>query len=328
MTIGTRVRLLHDTSEGIVTRILAKGRIEIETTDGFRFEVLQSELTVIHEEERLFFGDAAPPPPKPIEKPKVDQPIVTGADAYLAFVPFNDQLLQLYLINHSDRLLLYNFGLGTGSDYEGLKADLLAKNKAVALHQFPLAELKTWPPIVLQYLIHDPSQFYQPQQHVLDRFHPKTFFKEKKIAPVIHKSAVIFALEINKREHTLVPLPALTIEKDSLRETILENAGNKAQTHKVPQVPDEIDLHIEKLHANPEQLNKEYILDIQIAHFEKCLDAAIVAGKSQITFIHGVGLGKLKEALQKRLSKNAHVNFYKDAQREKFGYGATLVKLK
>jgi dsDNA-specific endonuclease/ATPase MutS2 len=48
----------------------------------------------------------------------------------------------------------------------------------------------------------------------------------------------------------------------------------------------------------------------------------------EITFIHGVGNGIMRMEIHKRLSKNPQVQFFKDAMKEKFGYGATLVKLK
>jgi dsDNA-specific endonuclease/ATPase MutS2 len=48
----------------------------------------------------------------------------------------------------------------------------------------------------------------------------------------------------------------------------------------------------------------------------------------EITFIHGAGSGALKNELHRQLGKNQHVQYFKDALKEKFGYGATLVKIK
>jgi dsDNA-specific endonuclease/ATPase MutS2 len=36
----------------------------------------------------------------------------------------------------------------------------------------------------------------------------------------------------------------------------------------------------------------------------------------------------MRMEIHKRLSKHPYVQFFKDAMKEKFGYGATLVKLK
>ena len=60
-----------------------------------------------------------------------------------------------------------------------------------------------------------------------------------------------------------------------------------------------------------------------MALFEKELDSAIMNNCSEITFIHGVGSGKLKYEISKILSKHPHVKYYQDADKQKFGYGAT-----
>lgn len=70
------------------------------------------------------------------------------------------------------------------------------------------------------------------------------------------------------------------------------------------------------------------MLDIQLAHFNKTLDAAIVHQLPQITFIHGAGNGVLRHELHKALSKNNKVQTFMDAGKERFGYGATKVLLK
>jgi dsDNA-specific endonuclease/ATPase MutS2 len=48
----------------------------------------------------------------------------------------------------------------------------------------------------------------------------------------------------------------------------------------------------------------------------------------EITFIHGVGNGVLRDSIHKRLSGNKNVQYYEDVQKDKFGYGATKVKIK
>jgi len=90
----------------------------------------------------------------------------------------------------------------------------------------------------------------------------------------------------------------------------------------------EIDLHIEKLKDNHQFLSSPTILNVQLDHFKKMLDAAIVHQLPEITFIHGTGNGILKHELHKLLSKNNKVQTFMDARKEKFGYGATKVVLK
>jgi dsDNA-specific endonuclease/ATPase MutS2 len=69
-------------------------------------------------------------------------------------------------------------------------------------------------------------------------------------------------------------------------------------------------------------------MQIQLDHFQKNLDAAIVHKLESIVFIHGAGNGSLRYEIQKIISKHPQVKTYMDAQKEKFGYGATEVVLK
>ena len=67
---------------------------------------------------------------------------------------------------------------------------------------------------------------------------------------------------------------------------------------------------------------------IRQLHFEQKLEQAVAVGADEITFIHGVGSGKLRQEVHRRLSQHPNVAYFKDAQKEKFGFGATLASLK
>jgi len=90
----------------------------------------------------------------------------------------------------------------------------------------------------------------------------------------------------------------------------------------------EIDLHIEKLRNDYQFINSAEILSIQLAYFQKMLDAAIVHQAPEIIFIHGAGNGTLRHEIHKILSKHQKIQTFMDARKEKFGYGATKVILK
>jgi dsDNA-specific endonuclease/ATPase MutS2 len=63
------------------------------------------------------------------------------------------------------------------------------------------------------------------------------------------------------------------------------------------------------------------MLDLQLKTFEDNLDRAIATDMDEITFIHGIGSGALRNAIHKKLSKMNNIQYFKDAMREKFGYG-------
>ncbi|MEM6299669.1 MAG: Smr/MutS family protein [Bacteroidota bacterium] len=319
-----KVRLIHDTSEGIITKVLPNKQIEVEIEDGFRIPVMQNEVVVVQAEESEFFGGQRKKKAesKPIVQPTKYSRMVTKEGTYIAFIPFNDEEVTLYLINYTDALLLYNFGKGVGSKYQGLRADLLPKNKAVRLDRLPIKSLKEWEPLVFQLMWHERARLHQPLQKVFQSFSPKTFFKDKKAAPVIHKEGVVFPVVADSKRATFKP------NAQAMRETILENRAEDTM-EEVASVPAEVDLHIEKLIDKHDDMSNHEIVMLQLNTFEKYLDQAVVGNREEITFIHGVGKGKLRKEIQKRLSGHPNVQYFKDAQRNKFGqYGATYVKLK
>ncbi len=79
-----------------------------------------------------------------------------------------------------------------------------------------------------------------------------------------------------------------------------------------------VDLHI----GNPSfGAGLPVALDLQIIRFRGELDAAIKAGLKEITFIHGVGTGVLKDELRRILIKDYPSIEYHDASFRKYGYG-------
>ncbi|MBC8084498.1 MAG: Smr/MutS family protein, partial [Hymenobacter sp.] len=70
------------------------------------------------------------------------------------------------------------------------------------------------------------------------------------------------------------------------------------------------------------------ILRLQLDTFEDALGRALATDMHEIVFIHGSGSGTLRKEIHKLLSRNKDIKFFEDSRKEKFGYGATLVRLK
>ena len=88
-----------------------------------------------------------------------------------------------------------------------------------------------------------------------------------------------------------------------------------------------IDLHIETLVEDSGGLNKNEIFEIQIKTFEKAVDHAIASGSVNLKIIHGIGNGALRNYIHKYLSKNDQIKYFEDADKGRFGFGATLIHL-
>jgi len=93
--------------------------------------------------------------------------------------------------------------------------------------------------------------------------------------------------------------------------------------------PHEVDLHLEALRPNSQEgLSNTAILRIQLDAFEDALSRALATNMHEIVFIHGMGNGVLRKEIHRQLSRNKDIKFFEDARKEKFGFGATLVRLK
>ncbi|MFZ4634418.1 MAG: Smr/MutS family protein, partial [Saprospiraceae bacterium] len=87
----------------------------------------------------------------------------------------------------------------------------------------------------------------------------------------------------------------------------------------------EIDLHIENLTEGWQRMSSADILRIQLQHCQRFLDKAIRLGVPSVFIIHGVGEGKLRDAIGDALRHNPQVKKFKNQYHQKFGYGATEV---
>ncbi|MBL0340486.1 MAG: Smr/MutS family protein [Bacteroidetes bacterium] len=86
----------------------------------------------------------------------------------------------------------------------------------------------------------------------------------------------------------------------------------------------EVDLHIEELKKDLAGLSNADMIQIQLAHFHKEMNAAMKQHFKRIVFIHGVGNGRLKQAIRDELRQYPGIAF-RDAAQTKYGHGATEV---
>ncbi len=89
----------------------------------------------------------------------------------------------------------------------------------------------------------------------------------------------------------------------------------------------EIDLHIELLHNNPQVLSSVEIVNFQMRAFETFLSKAIRLGIKKIFIIHGVGKGRLKDMIHARLRRHPDITTFRNEYYEKYGWGATEIIL-
>ncbi|RWY50886.1 Smr/MutS family protein [Mucilaginibacter gilvus] len=310
--LGDFVRFVDEKMEGYVTRIINDQMIGVTGEDDFEIPVLATKVTSVHGHSKLV-GDE--------EEAEVEA-IIPGEfkskGVYIAVIADAkaNSVVHLHLLNETSYQLLASVSTEQNKQYKGEFAGSIEPRGHAKVYSAKLADLQLWPKLIFQVLFNTKQN--QPVLNPLnvnEQFKAKDFSGAKKQVPFINQLG--WMIQLDEAE--------LVIDAQKLKESFFKPAEEKQVVAK-PQY--EIDLHIEKLRDDYQFLASSEILNIQLTNFKHALDAAIVHQMPDITFIHGAGNGILKHELHKLLSKNAKVQTFMDARKEKFGYGATKVVLK
>jgi len=323
MNVGDKVRFVHSKESGIVTRIMPNNVIEVEIEDGFRVPVMRRELAVVSAQEaQAFRGQQSP---QPAEKATEMRPTGIRAEKgiFMAFVPLNDREVVLHLVNNTDWDLPYTLTMPTERHQRGLSGGMLKAKSSLKVQDLLIKDFDDWGTFVFNCLYFTIG--FAPERAPLSKrvkFRANTFFKNKRKAPLLDKDAYLFQLDADEKMEE--PLNAQTL----MEKMFEKNEPEPAAPTKIERPASVIDLHIEKLTRDFLTLSNTQMIEIQLKTFETQLEKAIASGMDEITFIHGVGNGVLRTELHRRMSKHKNVKYFEDAQKEKFGYGATKVKIK
>lgn len=317
--------MLRAKEEGVVTRFLSGNQVEIEIEDGFRIPVMKSELVVVSplESERMLKRNA-PEPQK-----SVVPGILSNQGIYLAFMPQNDREMALHLINNTDWDLPYTVGEERGNQIRGLQTGVLKPKSQVKINElYTVAGFENWPTFLVQALwFRAASVTLRPPLVKRLKCRAGTFYKSKQTVPVLNQPGHLFQIDADDQG----PEPAAdkrTVLPEALKKEML-SPKSEPEMLNFERPSAVVDLHIEALiPGGPGKRSNNELLEIQLQTFEKSLENAIASGMSDITFIHGVGSGALRNELHRRLGRHPHVRFYEDAQKQKFGYGATKVTIR
>lgn len=310
--LGEFVRFVNERREGFITRIIDENTIAVTDDDGFEIPVLASQVTRVHGKSDFTAIQAN----EEITFKHPDQFISTGI-----FIGITDDkrvgsVVHFNLINASSFQLLFTLNTEKNQEFNGECAGQLNPGAMVQLYSASLNELDLWPKFHLQILLHASGK-HEIKKPILfsDKFKAKDFSGTKKHHAILGKEAWLIQIDSE------APL----IDPQKLKESFFRPSEEKVE---IPNPGKEVDLHIEKIHDDHQFLKNSEILDIQLNHFKKNLDAAIVHKLQSIIFIHGTGNGILKNELHKIISKHTQVKTFMDARKEKFGYGATEIVLK
>lgn len=313
MNIGDKVRILHGNESGVITKISSGGMVEIEIEDGFRIPVHRREVVVVSAVEKQYFGGAQAPSQTPSV---LDGGTVSGEGVFLGYIPLNDKDHSIYICNDSVRTYFVLVAEIFGENCKTLLADKIGPNGSMKVGEKSIADFEEWPMLLVQlFPIHEKIEKQLPSIERRIKFKASSFFKSKGKIPVLGKNGYVFKLSENTKE----------INVQELNAELNEGKMVEQPTFKKP--PREIDLHIEKLVEDHSKMSNSEMLRLQLKTFETNLNQAIASGMDEITFVHGIGNGVLRKEIHKILSQMGNIKYFQDSQKDRFGYGATLVRI-
>lgn len=338
---GTRVRLRFTGETGVIISRLSDDMVEIRLDNDPDFIIPAFEEDIVAD---TVLSSVAPawasarekkpePPARRIVKSQYH--ILKPKGLQLAFEPMpgRDETVSRYkvwLINDTPFDFLMEFDLFTTSRDVIILDEKINASSAHELGDFLSDDLNDAPEVFIGVRRITTEGAGDPVEAGL-RIKAKQFFNSFQTASVINVMAYHFTLLSN-----FEPKPAAAGQ--DLKSYTLQNrsktrsAGNtNARPHKAFDPEDfahfepEIDLHIQALMNGYARLDKGEILRIQMQHFHRFIDRAVRVGANRVFVIHGVGEGKLKEAIADSLRGNPHVKKFKNEYHHKYGYGATEV---
>ncbi|MBP6978100.1 MAG: DUF2027 domain-containing protein [Bacteroidales bacterium] len=348
--VGDRVRFLNERGGGVVTQILSSSMVNVAIEDGFEIPTRISELIPMDDISEYYSNK------KPVEfnakpavqpEPEFDHkitPLIRFASKnqypngiYLAFVPQDQKWLMtgpmdIQIINFTGYDVLISFFLKGATGYTGIDYDVIPADSQLQLETIEREEIEKWCQGVIQLLFHrdQDSRILMPVSSAF-RIKPMKFYKDVQYqsSNLLQEKALIYRIHEMKG--------SLDIHSPEAQEKYGEPQPEPAQAepvkpqilidrHRIGSRVAEVDLHISSLVDDYSDLKNHEILAIQTRYFSSCLDSALENHYYRVFFIHGIGNGTLKNAIQEMLKEFGGLDFH-DAPFEHYGAGAIEVTI-
>lgn len=314
--VGQRVRLLHESGEGVVTAIIDKKTVEVDTGDDFPVEYDIDEIVAIDRFERLL---------KPVEdkkeKPEEEKiPIKLGTqlmDLSLAMSKDGDDM-EVILANPEKWEMLFVCHIRIKNKYQFFSSGTLKSMGFVVLGKLSPEELSFCKEIHFQFL-HFTTGVGLPQSPMEKNFFWSTNMLAK--IPVFvewfQRDAWIFSLRDTQS------MPENIVVDKSVEIPSSQFSPTPKKEIKLQKPPLIVDLHIEKLVDTTYGMDNAAMLFTQIQAFEKAISDALKENHKGVIAIHGIGEGRLKSRIIDIAGKHPKVQSYQPADMLKYGGGAT-----
>ena len=332
--IGDKIIVLYSDEEGKVVDFINDEMVMIEVR-GVRFPAYMDQIDFPYykmftkekkvEEKKTVYIDQIKRE-KSISKKKVKDGVA------LSFVPildkdiFDDDVvekLKVYLVNNNEDDYNFKYSLFLGEESSFDLTSVVHKLSEFYLHDINFEDVSDNPRFEFEFSLSKFDKKKAPAFEVFKKLKGRQLFK--KIEELHQKNEASFSYELFVSYPDKIADSGLDLSK-------LNNAGFKVYNAEkikdnLPPARSVVDLHIEKLTDQPDKLSPREILDLQLSTFKYQLELAIAHHKNNIIFIHGIGEGRLKDAIHEELKLMKEVKTFVNQFHERYGFGATEVWL-
>lgn len=341
--IGTKVRLRFTGERGTITGILDEGMLMVRLDNDPEFEIPTFEEDLLRDEAAepvsagAKFIQGKPekkPEAPPARRLQSQYKILKPRGLTLAFEPMPGRdgtvsRYKVWLVNDTLHEFLMEFDLFTHARDVLSVDDKISASTAIELGDFLSDDLNDSPEAFLRVRRLTTAGPDTPIEHTM-KIKPKQFFNSLLTAPILNVLAYqLVMIEKFEQEDKEAVEDLKAYAKQQVRKPVREQNNSKPYKAFDPEglanFDPEIDLHIQSLINGYARLDKGEILRIQLQHCQRFIDKAIRLGAPRVFLIHGVGEGKLRDAIAEQLRNNPSVVKFKNEYHHKYGYGATEV---
>jgi hypothetical protein len=341
-SVGTRVKFLHSRDEGVVTSLLDNGMVNVLLDDSdFEIPVFPDDLirdSDVSESKAAvkakFVKGKQEDYLKAPERPPIESQytILKSFGIQLAFDPVLGpdgyaRKYRMYLINDTSYDALFVFELYISGRLEIRHNSMLSHTSIFEIGELLFDQLNDNPEVRMDcWRITTQGTGSKMSKNL--KIKPKLFFKKVKTAPFLNKQVHLFRLFERLTEK-------INPQKEDLKQYTKKNirpitnwTNHKRLPHEVVEMAEfipEIDLHIEQLVKDHLKLSNAEILNTQLHHFDNYIEKAIRLGVERVFIIHGIGKGRLRDAISSRLLQMPEVRTFRNEFHPRYGYGATEV---
>ncbi|MFK7932496.1 MAG: Smr/MutS family protein [Saprospiraceae bacterium] len=344
--IGSKVRFKHTGDEGIITRRLDNGMVEVALDGDLEMTIpifpddLERVVDLMNPSKtkaKIVSGkkDKTPtPPPRPsIES---QYAVIKSQGIQVAFDPVDlknsiPERYEVYLLNDLKADYIFTYHLKIAEAAKEKHNGKLSSMTAEMVGELWYDELSDNPEIQLE-LWKVTTKGTGTRHYKSLKIKPKQFFQRIKTAPFLNRKVHLYPAFDGKEPTTAQKKKNNLLEytRQNLKPTIGTPAYVRYQTHDVKAFAEfnpEIDLHIENLVSHSiKGMSNSQIIRIQLDHFERFMEKAIRLGVAYIFVIHGLGKGRLRDEVATRLVRHPDVKSFKNEYHPKYGWGATEVR--